>query len=205
MPGSITGGADVLGGRLALLAPHELHVDQQETHAALTELVVPEAEHAGYVAQTEDERFIGPFNALLRVPRIAGGMGEWIGQITAFGLSQEVRETVILTVGAHWGAAFEIYAHVAGARRAGLPEEAITAIVAGRPPAGLGDAADAAQHLTDSLLADHQVPDEIYARALSAFGEDGIVALLSLIGQYHTISGILITFQVPTPEGSTRS
>jgi 4-carboxymuconolactone decarboxylase len=141
-------------------------------HEVLTSLVVPEAEHAGYVAKTDDDRFIGPFNALIRVPRIASGIGQWTGQITAFGLSEEVREAVIRTVGAHWGAGFEIYAHVAGARTAGLPEEAITAILDGRPPSDLGPGAEAAQRLTASLLAHHRVPDEIYAAALSAFGED---------------------------------
>lgn len=191
---------DDLGGRLPLRTPQQLDEQQLHTHQALSRLVLPEAEEAGYVAQVDGERFIGPLNALLRVPAIAEAMGQWIGRINAHGLTAEVREAVILTVGAHWDAAFEIYAHVAGARSAGLPEEAIEAVLAGRAPSGLGEQAAAAQQLTARLLGDHHVPDDVYARATDALGEDGVVAVLSLVGQYQTISGILVTFAVPTPE-----
>lgn len=36
--------------------------------------------------------------------------------------------------------------------------------------------------------------------ARSAFGEKGVVNMICLAGQYMTISGLLHTFAVPTPE-----
>lgn len=188
-----------LGGRLALLWPSALDPDQRRVYDALTAMVVPEAEHGGFTARLADGRFIGPFNVLLRVPAIALGLGQWTAQIARSGLPDDVRQVVILTVGAAWAAEYEVDAHVAAARAVRLPDAAVEAIVQGRSPAGLGDAADVAYRLTVSLLSERDVPDELYRQALGSFGEGGLVAVLCLIGQYQTISSLLTCFQVPAP------
>ncbi|SEP48937.1 Carboxymuconolactone decarboxylase family protein [Amycolatopsis saalfeldensis] len=196
---------DRLGGRLPLLRPADLDEEQQQVHDVLTRIVVPEAAAGGFTARLADGRFIGPFNALLRAPRIALGLGAWTGRITEAGLAEDVRQAVILTVGSAWQAAYEIDAHVAAARAAGLPETAITALVDGTAPIGLSADADAAHRLTTSLLTGRGVPDELYAEAIGRFGEPGVVAILCLIGQYQTISSILVCFRVPVPPSSRSS
>jgi len=189
-----------LGGRLALLWPSDLGPDQWQVYDALTAMVLPEAAHSGFTARLVDGRFIGPFNALLRVPPIALGLGQWTAQIARSGLPDDVRQVVILTVGAAWAAEYELDAHVAAARTVGLPDAAVEAIVQGRPPAGLGNAADVAHRLTASLLTEHDVPEELYRQALGSFGEAGLVTVLCLIGQYQTISSLLTCFRVPAPD-----
>ncbi len=191
--------ADGLGGRLALLAPDGLDDAQRQVYGVLTQIVVPEAAEHGFTARLDDGRFVGPFNALLRVPAIAMGMGAWTGSIAASGLAADVRQAVILTVGAAWSADYEIDAHRSAARIVGLPEEAVEAIVDQKSVSGLSHDADVAHRLTRHLLSDHHVPDALYREAVSAFGEAGLIAILTLVGQYQTISSILVCFEVPVP------
>lgn len=189
-----------LGGRLALLWPADLDSDQQQVYDALAAMVLPEAAEGGFTARLADGRFIGPFNALLRVPSIALSLGRWTGQIARSGLPDDVRQVVILTVGAAWAAEYEIDAHIAAARAVGLPDAAVAAIVQRRLPAGLGQAANVAHRLTAALLTEHDVPEELYRQAVGIFGEAGLVTVLCLIGQYQTISSLLTCFRVPAPD-----
>ena len=193
-----------LGGRLPLLAPEELDDDQRLLHQMVSRRVGGEAEAGGFTVQLDDGRLIGPFNALLRVPAIAAAMGAWTAQIEGFGLDEDVRQVVILTVGAHWSAEFEVDAHAAAARAASVSDEAADAIVRRETPLGLCPRAAVAQRFTAVLLATGAVPDAVYQAALELFGEAAVVALLCLIGQYQTISGILVTFEVPSPSPAPR-
>jgi 4-carboxymuconolactone decarboxylase len=192
-------GADRLGGRLELLDPDRLDGAQRVVYDALTQAAVPESEKSGFVAKLEDGRFIGPFNALLRVPEIAAGFGRWSGGIASSGMAPEVRQVVILTVGASWSAEYEIYAHRAAALAIGIPVDAIDAILAGEPPTGLSAEALLAHRFTAQLVSDHSVPDDLYATVIDTFGEAGTVAIACLIGEYLTVSSILVCFQVPMP------
>lgn len=199
MPNS---GNDRLGGRLELLDPDRLDGAQSVVYDALTQAVVPESEKSGFVAKLGDGRFIGPFNALLRVTGIAAGFGQWSGGIASSRIAPDVRQVVILTVGASWSAEYEIYAHRSAALAIGLPVDAIDAIIAGEPPAGLSAEALLAHRFTAQLIVDHSVPDDLYATVIDTFGEAGTVAIVCLIGEYLTVSSILVCFQVPAPTHS---
>ncbi|MCH0558440.1 carboxymuconolactone decarboxylase family protein [Streptomyces sp. MUM 16J] len=198
-------GPDRLGGRLTLLAPEDLDGPQTQVYRALEQRVVPEAAHDGFTVRLSDGRFIGPFNALLRVPDLAAGLGRFTAEVTAAGLAEDVRQAVILTVGAAWPAPYEIEAHRCAARTAGLPEAAIEAIIRGEVPDGLGGRAAIAQRLAAALMKQREVPDELYREAVDLLGEPGIITVLCLIGQYQLISSILVCFQVPVPDLETAS
>lgn len=190
---------DELGGRLALLAPEDLDEDQRPVYDALSRTVVPEAAAGRFTARLDDGRFVGPFNALLRAPAIAAAMGGWTAATARAGLGEDVRQVAILTVGTRWGAEYEIDAHRHAALEVGIRADDVEAIVAGREPQGLTAPALLSHRLTAVLLDHHAVPDTIYTEAVATFGEAGLVALLHLIGQYQTISSILVTFHVPVP------
>jgi 4-carboxymuconolactone decarboxylase len=191
---------DRLGGRLPLLAPADLDDEQRPVYEALTRMVVPEAAESGFTARLDDGRFVCPFNAMLRIPKIAAALGQWTGQVARSGLTDDVRQVVILTVGAFWSADYEIDAHRSAARVVGVPVAAIEAILRGEVPDGLSEQAQIAHRLTSSLLTDHAVPQELYLQAVRAFGEAGVMTILCLIGQYQLISSVLVCFEVPVPE-----
>jgi 4-carboxymuconolactone decarboxylase len=186
-----------LGGRLPLLAPSELDHRQ----ARLREELVGSRGFAGFEIQLPDGRLIGPFNAYLHAPEIGQALRGWAAAIDERNLAADVQQAAVLTLGASWDAAYEIYAHTAEARRAGIPEQAIAAIVAGRPPVGLSPPADVAHHLARALAVEHAVGDTLYQQAIELFGVEDLIALVNLIGRYMNTAAMLACFSVPVPEG----
>ena len=120
-------------------------------------------------------------------------------------VGSEVREAVILTIGATWNAPFELYAHCAVARAVGLPPATIDALASGNEPEQLSERARIARRFTLSLVTRHDVEDDLYDVTRTAFGDAGLVALTHLIGLYLSVSAVLKTFRVPAPEGASAS
>ena len=116
-----------LGGRLPLLDPRCLGDNQREAVRSISDsTMVRWADAIHFQSKTADGRLIGPFNPVLFSPEIASrflDLQEAEQQHTT--LSDRVRQVVILTVGAVWNAPYELYAHSAAARHAGIPESAI--------------------------------------------------------------------------------
>ena len=126
----VGGGGDLVG-RLPLLEPDELDHDQRKLYEALDGEMVPWAKKSGFEATTGDGRLIGPFNPLLYSPQIGQGFVEYLSaERESTSLSARVREVIILSVGAVWQSAYEIYAHVADRGR-----QRRVAPVLGDPPA----------------------------------------------------------------------
>ena len=189
-----------LGGRLPLLSVDELDHDQKKLYDTLKEKMVSWANASGFQADQPTGELIGPFNPMLYSPKISAVEIAFLGaeqENTA--LSKSVREVVILTTGTIWGAAYELYAHTAVGRKAGLPPEVIETLVAGGTPETLSIDESVAHEFTRSLVADHQVGQELYLRAVETFGEKGVVDMIYLAGNYMMISAMLNTFQVPAP------
>ena len=192
--------ANALGGRLPLLAPDGMNDAQRALYDYMAESRLPEARKAGYQAQLPDGRFIGPFNTFLRTPEIARAMNGWVDAFDEHSkLPPDVRQVVILTVGTYWNAAYELYAHTAAGRKAGISEAAIDAIKAGRLPDDVSLEAAAAFRFVHTLLAERAISDDLYAATEKAFGVERLTEILHLVGLYQTVSGLLVTFRVPAP------
>ena len=107
----------------------------------LTQSVAPWAERAGFASRSGDGRFIGPFNPSLLSPDIAARFLEFqFAEEKNSTLSERVRQVVILAVGAVWRSAYELYAHSAAARTAGLSEKAVGTLAKGGVPDELSPA-----------------------------------------------------------------
>jgi 4-carboxymuconolactone decarboxylase len=193
---------DALGGRLALLQPHELSAQQIELRDELAETRGVDAQAAGFTMQLPDGRMIGPFNVYLRVPGLGRALRQWSAATARHDLPEDVQQAAILTVGVAWHSAYEIYAHTAEARHAGLPAAAIEAILNDEPPEGLSPAALVAHQLARALVVDHAVPDALYERAIELFGVDDLVALVHVVGRYMNVAALLACFKIPTPADS---
>jgi 4-carboxymuconolactone decarboxylase len=190
-----------LGGRVPLLNPEELTAAQKSTYESMDRTMVPWADSSGFVAKLADGKLVGPFNGFLLSPEITASflqLQEAEQKHTT--LTERIRQTVILTVGAVWQSNYERYAHSAVALKAGIPGGAIRALVAGEPAAELGDKERLAQRFTWKLTTERQVDDDLYAEAVAGFGAQGIVDIIYLAGCYDTISSLLNTFRVPVPE-----
>jgi 4-carboxymuconolactone decarboxylase len=190
---------DQLGGRLPLLTPAELDPEQARLRDRLVATRGADAREAGFLLELPGGEVAGPFNIHLRVPAIFQLLQEWAAEIRRYGLPADAYQVAILTLGAAWHSDYEVYAHAAEARHAGVPGAAVDAIVAGQPPAGLSAAAGLAHRLTLALAIDHAVGDDLYAQAHAAFGTEPLIALVNLIGRYMTTAALLATFKVPAP------
>jgi 4-carboxymuconolactone decarboxylase len=181
--------------------PEELSASQKEVYGLVDSKFVPWSETAGFQSKTKDGRLIGPFNSVLFSPEMSSAFLAWqVAEEKHTSLDPRVRQVVILTVGAVWKADYELYAHSAVARKAGLHDNTIAELAAGSPARDLTEAEQVAQRFTTELTASRRVDDVLFNAAKEHFGLKGLVDLLSLIGAYQTVCGLLNGFAVPAPE-----
>jgi 4-carboxymuconolactone decarboxylase len=191
---------ETLGGRLPLLDPLTLSAAQKETYERMNRTWVPWADSVPFQSKTKDGRLIGPFNPILFSPAISSSfldLQETEQKNTS--LSQRVRQVVILAVGAVWKSNYELYAHAAAARKAGISEEAVRTLTTGGLPDELIDQEKIAQRFARQLSAEHHVDAALYSAAEKAFGQRGLVEIAYLIGIYHTVCSLLNAFEIPAP------
>jgi 4-carboxymuconolactone decarboxylase len=196
---------DRLGGRLPLADPATLTGEQREFFDQMTSTVVPLSRQAGFESATADGRLIGPFNPSLLNPAISEQFLQLqLTEAQHTSLSGRARQVVILTVGAVWRADYELYAHSAAARHAGLPAAAVATLVGGGLPDDLTEPEKTAHRLARALSTSHHVDDRLYRDAEKAFGAKGVLEITALTGIYHTVCGILNAFDVPAPTNKDR-
>jgi 4-carboxymuconolactone decarboxylase len=192
---------DMLGGRLPLLDPKKLEGEQKRLYDLIDSTLISWAEASGFRGKTGTGKVIGPFNPNLYS---VGITPTWIqlvqAESTTTSLSKRVHEVVILSVGAVWNAPYELYAHAAVARKAGLPEPAIVALVAGSSSDYLSSEEKVAHRFARQLAADHKVDASLYRDAEAIFGQRGLVDMVYLIGIYLLTSALLKAFEIPAPE-----
>jgi 4-carboxymuconolactone decarboxylase len=189
-----------LGGRLPLVDPAALTDDQQGLFDLLSNTLVAWAKTVDVQATTDDGRLIGPFNPALYSPAISAKFVELqMFEPLHTSLPERVREVVILAVGAVWRADYELYAHSAAARVAGISGDAVNALANGEIPNGLSDEEKIAGRVARRLCLDHCVDDALYREAEKAFGRQGLVDMAALIGAYHGVCTTLTMFNIAAP------
>jgi 4-carboxymuconolactone decarboxylase len=196
----MTAHTDALGGRLPLVNPAALTDDQHGLVDLLSNTLVAGVNSVGAQAATDDGRLIGPFNPALYSPAISAKFVELqMFELTHTSLPERVRQVVILAVGAGWRADYELYAHSAAARAAGISEHAVKALANGEIPDELTEHEKIAAHVARELTTSHRVDDALYREAEKAFGKQGLVDMAALIGAYHGVCTTLTLFDVPAP------
>jgi len=192
---------DNLGGRLRLLNPAEMPASQKRIYDRLNAGMIQWAEGVPFRSKTSGGRLIGPFNPMLQSPNTTSGFLDFIeSDARSTTLDARLREVVILTVGAVWKSGYQIYAHAAVARKAGLPEQAIRDLAAGGCPDQLTDQEKIAHRYALQLTAEHRVDDALYRAAEQTFGSQGLMDLAYLLGWYYTVCALLNAFEVPVPD-----
>jgi 4-carboxymuconolactone decarboxylase len=196
----MSGRTDALGGRLPLADPEALSPAQREVFDRMAEVIVPWANEARFQSTAEDGRLIGPFNPALLNPAIAAPFLDLqSAEQMHTSLSPRVREVVILAVGAVWHADYELYAHLAVARKAGLSDDAARAVATGGLDRDLNFDETLALRLTHQLSINHRVDESLYQAAEKTFGEQGLIDIAFLIGIYHSVCATLAMFAIPAP------
>jgi 4-carboxymuconolactone decarboxylase len=139
----------------------------------------------------------GPFRVWLNSPETCDRV-EALGAHLRFEshLPVRLRELSLLLAARNWDAQYSWNAHVDKAVEAGIPRHAVEAIAAGDKPV-LEREEDAVFYaFCHELLTEHFVSDPTFARALAAFGPEGLVDTVASLGNYTMLGMCLNAFQV---------
>ena len=155
------------------------------------------------VTMRDDGALIGPWGVWMQLPDVGKPMLRLIEAIRRIpGLSPAARQVVILMVGGRYRAAYEIYAHAAAARHAGLSDQQIAALLAGEHPGDLDAEQNAAADVTAALLDGAVLQRPVYDRALAQLGQEGLNAVVFTTAQYSFVAVMLNAYDVPSPQKS---
>jgi len=155
----------------------------------------------GFIAIRDDGALLGPWNPWIREPHIGGPIWELTKVLSAHAtLPKPVREIAILVTGAHFKAAYELYAHVIVGEQRGLDDAKLSIVVAGQKPFDLTKEEGIAYDVASALVNGGVLPELTYKQAVLAFGEHGAAELCYLVGLYCLVSVTLNGFDVPVPE-----
>lgn len=187
--------------RLPQLKPEELNGAQRALYDALVTSFGAWADTSGFKVVAPDRSLLGPLNPLLFNPALgAAQIDVFHADRATTSLPPRVHEVVVLTVGAAWGSDYELYAHRAVGRQAGLSDDVIDALLDRRPPDFRNEQETTAHAFTRQLVGEHRVDTETYARAQQAFGHKGVVDMVLLIGLYLATCSLINAFEIPAPD-----
>jgi 4-carboxymuconolactone decarboxylase len=187
--------------RLTPLTPDQLDQGARALYDAV--LASPRGQGPGKkIIVRDDGSLAGPFDAWLRSPELGIHL-ERLGMAfrTDSAMSGAVREVTVLVVAKAWNADFEWWVHGLMARGQGVSDEAIDAIGHGRTPEFEDEQCAAAHDVAVELVYDRRLTTETLERARKTLGEQALVEVVTLVGFYQLVSGVLESFQPPGPSG----
>jgi len=185
--------------RVPPVLPEKMDPEVRYVHDEIAKLV---AHSQGPVSMLNAAgALIGPFPPMLQFSKFGIPALSFIRTLDMHAsLPKKVREVAILTVGAAFGARFELYAHEIMAEYFGFPKAVVAALASGNRPNEL-NAEEAVAHDVAGMLAKGQiVPDATYDNAVKLLGKEGTAELIFLVGAYVLIAVVLNGFNVPAPE-----
>jgi 4-carboxymuconolactone decarboxylase len=145
----------------------------------------------------------GPFNAWVHAPKVGSRLaplGAALRHDTS--LDRSLIELAILTVGAHFRAEFEWWAHSQMARRHGVGEDVVAALASGQEPEFGDDRQRVVYRVASELVETGRLSETTHATARSHFDDVQLVELVTLCGYYTLVSFTLNAFDVDLPAGS---
>ena len=114
----------------------------------------------------------------------------------------KLKQIAIMLTARFWGGQYVWYSHRQQALDAGLSAAFIDAMAAGERPADMTADEAVVYDFCAELLATRQVDDAHFKALAERFGERGVVELVGLMGQYHTISMLFAVDRYPLPDGA---
>lgn len=158
------------------------------------------AELQPLIEQIERERggrVLNLYRMLLHSPPIAAG---WLKMGTAVRyqakLDGRIRELAICAVARLNGAAYEYHHHAPLARREGVSEAQLAALLDWRTSHLFDDRERAALAYTEAMTRQIEVPDDTFATVREHFDEQETVELTATIAFYNLVSRFLVALRI---------
>ena len=153
-------------------------------------------------APREDGTIGGPFDVWLLSPELSQrlrGLAVMLWERTS--LDRGLVELAISITGRHWEANVEWAAHAPRAIEYGIAPEVLDAVFEERRPEFAPEEQLLLYDICMTLHRDRELPEPLYERAVAAFGEQGLVEIVAVIGFYTLVSMTLNSFEVPVGPG----
>jgi 4-carboxymuconolactone decarboxylase len=139
----------------------------------------------------------GPYGIWLHSPKLAEreqALNYYLRYET--GLGRRLTELAILVTAREVDNQFEWTLHEPAARKEGLEPAIIEVVKRRKSTAGLGEKEASIISLGREVFRRHKVSSATFARALKAFGEEGLVNVAALLGNYAGVSALINTFDI---------
>lgn len=145
-------------------------------------------------------RILGPYKIWIHSPTVASGM-EHIGTYLNKRSSLSTREVEIgiLVIAQHWDGEYVKQAHIKAGKAAGLTQEQIDAVLAGRDPQFTDPHERAVYRFSTLLASKAKISDAEFTEIEKAIGRDGIAEVLVLLGYYTSVALGMKVHEVPIP------
>ena len=156
------------------------------------QMTAAQREVAAEIAAGPRGRVEGPYWPILRSPGFARAI-QGVGAYFRYecGLDRKLNEMAALMAARHWSQQFVWDVHILQALDAGLARDTATALAEGRRPEAMAEDEAVLWDFVTELLATSGASDRTYERAVAAFGEEGVIDVLGIVGYYSTLSMIM--------------
>lgn len=183
--------------RLPYLKSEVMNAKQREFY----DFHINKFQNMPYIWKLDGGELNGPSNAMLHDIEIGDLLfrlnREIVGQTR---IGRDLHEIAVLVVVTSGKAAYGTYAHEELARKAGVAEDKICAIVAGQRPGNLTEEEAATYDMAFSLCQAGPIAGSVYDRAMRCFGKDGVAIIVWLVGMFKLIGTILNAYNEPVPD-----
>lgn len=185
--------------RLPLIAPADLTEMQKPLYEDMKAGIATNFNDFKVLA--DNGALMGPWNPWLHEPVIGKAVWDLTKAMSMQAtLPDASRQIAILVTGAHFDAAYEIYAHIAVAEREKMSATRLSALCANIKPTDLDAQESVAYDVAFALVNGGVLPEPCYRLAVETFGQHGANELIYLVGLYALVSMTLNGFNVPVPE-----
>jgi 4-carboxymuconolactone decarboxylase len=164
------------------------------------ELTGAQAAAAAEFEAARNTEVFGPFVPLLRSPELmvrASALGDYLRFRSS--LAPRQSEFVILMTARLWTQQYEWHIHRPIAIAAGVDVDVVDAIAEGRRPRLLSEEQEILYDFCVELHRQGSVSDATYDRAVSRFGEQGVIDTVGLCGYYSFLAMVLNVARTPLP------
>ena len=185
--------------RLPTIPPDQLTPEQRALYDRNREQIAHG--FTAFKTTREDGAMLGPWGVFLHEPLVGQAHYDVIAAITALKrLSPSAKQVAIIVAGAHFRAAYELYAHAATAKAEGMDPAKIATLAAGGRPLDLTPEEACAFDVATALLGGGVLPGATYRVARDLLGQGALNELVLWIGTYAQVAITLNAFDVPSEE-----
>ncbi len=185
--GAVGGSSQASGGTL----PKDIHPDTGNRFPAIKREQLNEAGKKLYDTRPTADGF-GPGAIRLYSPPVADAMSSLNDYLRRkSGLDPRLVELAILVTAREMDCQFVWTAHEPAAQKAGLAQAIIDTVKYRRPLTTLGEKEAVIVQLGRDSISKHKVGSDTFARALKLFGNQGVVDIVALMGDYAATTILL--------------